>query len=186
MNDIVTEYEGLTTLDARKLIVEKLKELGDLVKTEEYNHNVGKCYRCHNTIEPRIVHSIPDFKRDGIEDESFWTYFDRVYIVGCGTAMHAAMIGKKESEISKWLKGTHNFTLRTIAKISAVLEEPIIEVAGEHKTNNEYVFINLIDSSPKTNISNRSKSISIRDNSDYTPVLWNNFSFCTANNDMIN
>ena len=98
----------------------------------------------------------------------------------------AAMIGKKESEISKWLKGTHNFTLRTIAKISAVLEEPIIEVAGEHKTNNEYVFINLIDSSPKTNISNRSKSISIRDNSDYTPVLWNNFSFCTANNDMIN
>ena len=54
MNDIVTEYEGLTTLDARKLIVEKLKELGDLVKTEEYNHNVGKCYRCHNTIEPRI------------------------------------------------------------------------------------------------------------------------------------
>ena len=36
----------------------------------------------------------------------------------------AAMIGKKESEISKWLKGTHNFTLRTIAKISAVLEEP--------------------------------------------------------------
>ena len=84
------------------------------------------------------------------------------------------------------IKGTHNFTLRTIAKISAVLEEPIIEVAGEHKTNNEYVFINLIDSSPKTNISNRSKSISIRDNSDYTPVLWNNFSFCTANNDMIN
>ena len=64
--------------------------------------------------------------------------------------------------------------------------EPIIEDAGEHKTNNEYVFINLIDSSPKTNISNRSKSISIRDNSDYTPVLWNNFSFCTANNDMIN
>lgn len=54
------------------------------------------------------------------------------------------------------VKGTHNFTLRTIAKISAVLEEPIIEVAGEHKTNNEYVFINLIDSSPKTNISNRS------------------------------
>ena len=98
----------------------------------------------------------------------------------------ANKIDKILSDISKWLKGTHNFTLRTIAKISAVLEEPIIEVAGEHKTNNEYVFINLIDSSPKTNISNRSKSISIRDNSDYTPVLWNNFSFCTANNDMIN
>ena len=48
-----------------------------------------------DTIEPRIVHGLPNFKRDGIEDESFWTYFDRVYIVGCGTAMHAAMIGKR-------------------------------------------------------------------------------------------
>ena len=48
-----------------------------------------------DTIEPRIVHGLPNFKRDGIEDESFWTYFDRIYIVGCGTAMHAAMIGKR-------------------------------------------------------------------------------------------
>lgn len=48
-----------------------------------------------DTIEPRIVHGIPDFKRDNILDKNFWTYFDRVYIVGCGTAMHAAMIGKR-------------------------------------------------------------------------------------------
>ena len=48
-----------------------------------------------DTIEPRIVHGIPDFKRDNILDENFWTYFNRVYIVGCGTAMHAAMIGKR-------------------------------------------------------------------------------------------
>ena len=51
----------------------------------------------------------------------------------------AAMIGKKESEISKWLKGTHNFTLSTSAKSSAVLEEPIIEVAGVKITFNEPV-----------------------------------------------
>lgn len=54
MGDLVPEYKGLTTLEARKLIVEKLNELGVLVKTEDYNHNVGKCYRCHSTIEPRI------------------------------------------------------------------------------------------------------------------------------------
>lgn len=48
-----------------------------------------------DTIEPRITHGIPDFKRDNIIDENFWTYFDRVYIVGCGTAMHASMIGKR-------------------------------------------------------------------------------------------
>lgn len=41
----------------------------------------------------------------------------------------ALMLGKRESEISKWLKGSHNFTLRTIAKISSALNESIIQVA---------------------------------------------------------
>ena len=54
MGDLVPEYKGLTTLEARKLIVKKLEEIGALVKTEDYTHNVGKCYRCHSTIEPRI------------------------------------------------------------------------------------------------------------------------------------
>ena len=54
MEDLVPEYKGLTTLEARKLIVKKLEEIGALVKTEDYTHNVGKCYRCHNTVEPRI------------------------------------------------------------------------------------------------------------------------------------
>ena len=54
MGDLVPEYKGLTTIEARKLIVKKLEEIGALVKTEDYTHNVGKCYRCHNTVEPRI------------------------------------------------------------------------------------------------------------------------------------
>ena len=54
MNDLVPEYKGLKSIEARKLIVEKLKEIGALVEIEDYNHNVGKCYRCHTTIEPRI------------------------------------------------------------------------------------------------------------------------------------
>ena len=54
MGDLVSEYKGLTTLEARKLIVKKLEEIDALVKTEAYTHNVGKCYRCHTTIEPRI------------------------------------------------------------------------------------------------------------------------------------
>ena len=54
MGDLVPEYKGLTTLEARKLIVKKLEEIGALVKIEDYTHNVGKCYRCHNTVEPRI------------------------------------------------------------------------------------------------------------------------------------
>lgn len=54
MEGLVPEYKGLSTLEARKLIVKKLEEIGALVKVEDYTHNVGKCYRCHNTIEPRI------------------------------------------------------------------------------------------------------------------------------------
>ena len=54
MGNLVPDYKGLSTLEARKLIVKKLEEIGALVKTEDYTHNVGKCYRCHNTVEPRI------------------------------------------------------------------------------------------------------------------------------------
>ena len=54
MGDLVPEYKGMKSIDARKPIVKKLEEIGALVKIEDYTHNVGKCYRCHNTIEPRI------------------------------------------------------------------------------------------------------------------------------------
>lgn len=36
--------------------------------------------------------------------------------------------GKTEAEVSRWLGGTHNFTLRTLAKISTVLGEDLIKV----------------------------------------------------------
>lgn len=54
MGNLVPEYKGLDIYDARKRIVEKLQEIGALVKIEDYTHNVGKCYRCHHTIEPKI------------------------------------------------------------------------------------------------------------------------------------
>ena len=54
MGNLVPELAGMKAIDARPIIVEKLKELGVLGEIEDYTHNVGKCYRCHNTIEPRI------------------------------------------------------------------------------------------------------------------------------------
>lgn len=38
----------------------------------------------------------------------------------------AIKMKKKPSEINKWLKGNHNLTLRTIAKLEAELGEPVI------------------------------------------------------------
>lgn len=42
----------------------------------------------------------------------------------------ADMLGKKESEISKWMRGTHNFTIDTILTIQNALGQPILQVVG--------------------------------------------------------
>jgi len=47
-------YDGMPALDARKRIVEELKQQGLLVKEEPYTHQVGHCDRCHFVIEPLI------------------------------------------------------------------------------------------------------------------------------------
>ncbi len=44
-------YQGLKVLEARKKVVEDLKNQGFLEKTEDYVHQVPKCYRCSTTIE---------------------------------------------------------------------------------------------------------------------------------------
>ena len=54
MGDLVPELKGMELEDARKAIIEKLEELGALVNTEDYVHNVAKCERCKSTIEPKI------------------------------------------------------------------------------------------------------------------------------------
>ena len=51
----------------------------------------------------------------------------------------ATLMGKRESEISRWLTGTHGFTTTTLAKISAILGEPIVEVHRRPSTG--YVFL---------------------------------------------
>ena len=47
-------YQGLDRYEARKKIVEDLEAQGYLVSVEDYSHNVGTCYRCHNDVEPII------------------------------------------------------------------------------------------------------------------------------------
>lgn len=43
----------------------------------------------------------------------------------------ANMLGKKEAEISKWMRGTHNFTIDTLSSIEDALGEPILKVCHE-------------------------------------------------------
>ena len=52
--DDYPKYAGMDRYEARKAIVKDLEEEGALVKVEDYNHNVGTCYRCSTTVEPRV------------------------------------------------------------------------------------------------------------------------------------
>ena len=48
------KYAGMDRYEAREVIVKDLDEGGFLVKVEKHDHNVGTCYRCHSTVEPRV------------------------------------------------------------------------------------------------------------------------------------
>ena len=54
INENGGRYNGMDRYEARKAVVADLKELGLLEKEEDYSHNVGTCYRCHNDVEPII------------------------------------------------------------------------------------------------------------------------------------
>ena len=59
---------------------------------------------------------------------------NRIYDIlerkGMSQKEFAHMMGKTETEVSRWLSGTHNLTLATICKISIALGEDIVRVVG--------------------------------------------------------
>lgn len=60
MNDDATinenggKYRGMDRYECRKQIVADLEAEGFLIKVEDHKHNVGSCYRCSTTVEPRV------------------------------------------------------------------------------------------------------------------------------------
>ncbi len=54
MNENAGEFAGLDRYEARRRIVERLREEGLLEKEEDYVHSVGKCYRCKTVVEPMV------------------------------------------------------------------------------------------------------------------------------------
>ena len=45
----------------------------------------------------------------------------------------AMLLGKKEAEISKWMRGTHNFTIDTLVTIERALQGPILQVIHQEE-----------------------------------------------------
>ncbi len=54
INEDYPAYAGMDRYEAREAIVKDLEAEGALVKVEDYSHNVGTCYRCGTTVEPRV------------------------------------------------------------------------------------------------------------------------------------
>ncbi len=54
MNENAGEFSGLERYDARKGIVDILREQGFIEKEKDHKHSVGRCYRCKTVIEPMV------------------------------------------------------------------------------------------------------------------------------------
>ena len=60
----------------------------------------------------------------------------------------ALLLGKKEAEISKWMRGTHNFTIDTIVSIEQALGAPILQVVTQEEKAHAYEFESMMASEP--------------------------------------
>ncbi len=54
MNEKAGKYAGMSLMECRKAIVADFEAAGALIKIEPTKHEVGTCYRCHTSVEPRV------------------------------------------------------------------------------------------------------------------------------------
>lgn len=79
---------------------------------------------------PRIFADIPAEERESAR--LTFAISDRIYNLmqerGLSKKQFANALGKRPSEVTKWLSGQHNFTISTLAMISAFFGKSIINV----------------------------------------------------------
>lgn len=68
LNDYCAKFKGLERLEARDKVVAELESKGFVEKIEDYENQVGYCYRCKNVVEPYI--SKQWFVKSAIADEA--------------------------------------------------------------------------------------------------------------------
>lgn len=68
LNEHCGEFKGLERLEARDKVVAELESKGFVEKIEDYENQVGYCYRCKNVVEPYI--SKQWFVKSTIADEA--------------------------------------------------------------------------------------------------------------------
>ena len=128
----------------------------------------------------RIRNRIPSFKKRMMEisfDISAQIYEYMKKENNMSQKELAKRLNKKESEVSKWLTGGHNFTIETIAKIEEVLNQKILMVPmfaqedlGIKYSSTEYVSINKTE----TVIVNDDLSLTLKNR---TNLILENFTY---------
>lgn len=78
----------------------------------------------------KIIASIPPEVSKEVEMQMAVSnrIYDLMTARGLSKAEFARAIGKRPCEITKWLSGQHNFTLRTIALLSTFFGVPLIQI----------------------------------------------------------
>lgn len=78
----------------------------------------------------KLLGEIPQELRE--ETRLSFDIADRIHALmlekGLSKKQFADALGRRPSEITKWLSGEHNFTIATLAKLSTFFGEPIITV----------------------------------------------------------
>lgn len=107
----------------------------------------------HNSLFQECLAAVPEERK--AEFELSFAIADRIDEIlkrkGMTQRDLAQRLGKRESEVSKWLTGRHNFTTNTIARITLALGAPVINVASsryplpEDETNTTKVAEGLIE-----------------------------------------
>lgn len=88
----------------------------------------------HASETERLFQQVLDETPQAVKQQVEWSYDIADHIdaalhrKGLSQKEFAKMVGTSEAAVSHWVGGGHNFTLSTLAKISAALGEPIISV----------------------------------------------------------
>lgn len=89
-----------------------------------------------NTLADLLAQAQPREEEKRFIDKSMqlsgliWAAMQRKDLTQCALA---DLMNKKESEVSRWLSGLHNFTLKTLTRIEAVLETDLILVFRDNE-----------------------------------------------------
>lgn len=92
--------------------------------------NTGISYETAGTLFQDMMANVPPELQ--LEVKLSFDIADRICQLmeerGLSKKQFAEAFGRRPSEITKWLSGQHNFTLRTIAKLSTFFGKPIVTV----------------------------------------------------------